>query len=259
MYELLMAASKKRAVRDPHFANVVSLLHFEGSNGSTTFTDVKGKIWTAAGNAQISTTSKSGNFAEVPPYPPIMGTANLALDGAGDFISTPDSPDFALGSGPFTVEAIYEFGGGTGPVVSQTTASAGSSSFALHVIPDPSGFKIRAFVFVGGSFYILQGVTGFSLGGASDAHIVLQRNADGTFVMFANGVPSGAQDEGAVGPAPPNNAVINNSSGALYIGRNVWSGDIVSSCCIDEFRFTVGVARYPTIGFTPILTPHLDQ
>lgn len=40
---------------DPYWGTVVSLLHFEGADASTTFTDETGKVWTAAGNAQIDT------------------------------------------------------------------------------------------------------------------------------------------------------------------------------------------------------------
>lgn len=52
---------------DPFFADVVSLLHFEGANGSTTFTDQKGLVYTPVGSATISTTqakfgSASGSF-----------------------------------------------------------------------------------------------------------------------------------------------------------------------------------------------------
>lgn len=41
---------------DPYWSSVASLLHFDGSSGSTTFTDQKGVTWTSGGgNAQIST------------------------------------------------------------------------------------------------------------------------------------------------------------------------------------------------------------
>lgn len=57
--------------------NVTSLLHFNGTNGSTTFTDEIPKTWTAVGNAQLSTSEKK------------YGAASLALDGTGDYIRTP--------------------------------------------------------------------------------------------------------------------------------------------------------------------------
>lgn len=80
---------------DPHWANVVSLLHFDGANGSTTFTDEKGKTWTASGNAQISTAQS------------MFGGASALFDGSGDFISTADSTDWFLESGDLTLEFFF--------------------------------------------------------------------------------------------------------------------------------------------------------
>ncbi|MFH7767570.1 hypothetical protein ACE01R_16415, partial [Acinetobacter sp. BSP-28] len=41
--------------RDEYWANVTSLLHFNGANNSTTFTDQKGIVWNRSGNPVIST------------------------------------------------------------------------------------------------------------------------------------------------------------------------------------------------------------
>ena len=65
-------------------------LHCNGTNGSTTFTDVKGNTVTANGNAQISTAQ----------YPALTGkTASALFDGAGDYLSIPDSADWDFGWG----------------------------------------------------------------------------------------------------------------------------------------------------------------
>jgi len=69
-------------------------LHCDGTNGSTTFTDVKGKTVTANGNAQISTAQ----------YPALTGkTSSAYFDGNGDYLSIPDSADWDFGSGDFTI------------------------------------------------------------------------------------------------------------------------------------------------------------
>jgi hypothetical protein len=75
---------------DPLFASVDTLLHFEGANGSTTFTDVKGKTWTVSGSAQISTAQQ------------YFGTSSGRFAGSGAKISA------ALGSmsGDFAIEAF---------------------------------------------------------------------------------------------------------------------------------------------------------
>lgn len=73
------------------------LLHFDGEDGATTITDSSAnpKTFTAAGNAQIDTDSK------------VFGTGALLLDGTGDWVTTPDSGDFELGSSDFMIEARF--------------------------------------------------------------------------------------------------------------------------------------------------------
>jgi len=69
-----------------------SLLHFDGTDASTTFTDGSGKTWTARGTAQLDTAQKK------------FGTASGLFDGNSDWIDTPDHDDFAMGSGNFTLD-----------------------------------------------------------------------------------------------------------------------------------------------------------
>jgi hypothetical protein len=69
------------------------LLHFDGTNGSTTFTDSSPNNFTitAAGNAQLSTTG------------PKFGTACGLFDGAGDYIDIPASSELSF-PGQFCVD-----------------------------------------------------------------------------------------------------------------------------------------------------------
>lgn len=80
----------KLLISSSGITNGKSLLHFNGTNGSTTFTDSFGKTWTAYGDAQLSTSS------------PKFGTASGLFDGTGDYIGTPDHSDFKP-SGSFAV------------------------------------------------------------------------------------------------------------------------------------------------------------
>lgn len=81
------AAFYKRYGDWPSSPAVVSLLHFD-----TDLTDQIGNVWTANGNAAISTAISK------------FGAGSLLLDGNGDYISTPSSTDFDFGSEDFTVE-----------------------------------------------------------------------------------------------------------------------------------------------------------
>ena len=68
------------------------MLHMEGSDGSTTFTDEIGKAVTANGNAQIDTAQKK------------FGAASGLFDGTGDYLTLANSNDWSFGSGDFTID-----------------------------------------------------------------------------------------------------------------------------------------------------------
>lgn len=72
-------------------SQTVSLLHFNGPDAATSFSDDKGRVWSAVGNAKLSTASAK------------FGGAALVVDGTGDSITTPDSSDFDFGAGDWTI------------------------------------------------------------------------------------------------------------------------------------------------------------
>ena len=77
-------------------ANSKILLQAGGANGSTTMTDSSGtsKSVTAVGNAQIDTSNA----------PPLAGaTGSINFDGTGDYLTVPDSTDWYLAAGDFTI------------------------------------------------------------------------------------------------------------------------------------------------------------
>lgn len=76
---------------DPSFAQVVLALNCNGSDGSTVFTDLKGKSVTGVGNARISTAQSK------------FGGSSLFLDGTGDKLTVPASIDWYLGA-TYTIE-----------------------------------------------------------------------------------------------------------------------------------------------------------
>lgn len=65
------------AAKDPNFASLILGSHFNGTNGSTTFVDIKGHSLTASGTAAISTAQSK------------FGGASLGLDGSSTaFVTT---------------------------------------------------------------------------------------------------------------------------------------------------------------------------
>lgn len=97
------------SIADP---NALALLHMDGTNTSTTFTDATGRIWTANGNAQISTAQS------------VFGGASGLFDGTGDYIRTANSSDFAPGTGDFTF----------GTRIRLTSVVVGTTTFAQTII-----------------------------------------------------------------------------------------------------------------------------
>lgn len=75
------------------------LLHCDGTDGSTTFSDngVTGHTVTANGNAQIDTAQSK------------FGNASGLFDGTGDYLTIPDHADWNFGTGNFTIDAWIRF------------------------------------------------------------------------------------------------------------------------------------------------------
>ena len=74
--------------------NTKLLMHFNGTDASTTFTDhsLVPKTITPSGNVQIDTAQSK------------FGGSSALFDGTGDYLTIPDSNDFAFGSEDFTID-----------------------------------------------------------------------------------------------------------------------------------------------------------
>jgi len=105
------------AETDPNFSSLISGLHCDGADGSTTFTDIIGKTWTAQGNAQIDTAQSK------------FGGASLLLDGTGDYATTPDHADWDFGSGDFLWRGWYR-ANSIAAAVSLISKRANAAAFA---------------------------------------------------------------------------------------------------------------------------------
>jgi hypothetical protein len=80
---------------DRHFSNVSLLLHMDGANGSTTFTDNSANALaiTRTGTAAISTAQSQ------------FGGASAYFDGSTGYLSLTGNSSFQFGTGDFTIEA----------------------------------------------------------------------------------------------------------------------------------------------------------
>jgi hypothetical protein len=78
-------------------ANTKLLVHFNGADAANTYTAETGQTVTFAAQAQLDTAQQK------------FGSASLLLDGNADYVSVPDSADWAFGTNPFTLECWVRF------------------------------------------------------------------------------------------------------------------------------------------------------
>ena len=117
---------------DPYAAFRVTI-----ANLNVDLSDPK-RTWTANGGAAVS-----GDW--------------LNLDGAGDYLSTPESADLDFGTGDFCVEAFVDISGSPGgyvPVVTKWQTGALSYYFGIN-----STSHLALFAQIGGGNYFIDATT----------------------------------------------------------------------------------------------------
>ena len=219
----------RRAVQavDPYYGNVSSLLHGDGPNASTTFTDQKGKVWTPSGGAQISTAQS------------VFGGASMSFNGSNSVVSTPNSADFAMGTGAFTAELRWR--PTSASVDSQlVTWSAPTVSvnndwgWAIAHFGAALSGKVRGFVYVGTTQYAVDSTTALSAG--TWYAIRFERVVD-TLYLYINGTREAVT-------VMPTSANVNTGAGFTarlgygHSGATRWANGFM-----DEVRITKGVGR----------------
>lgn len=215
------------------------LLHFDGTDASTTISDdnIGGSAhsWSAAGNAQLDTAQKQ------------FGTASLLCDGTGDWTTVADHADFALTSKLFTIDCwvrpaasgtqIYIAGQGATPIAVGTRA---------WTIGRLSNNHIQAVLGGAATQLVLEGTT--SVVSGAWYHIAFV--GDGTTAyLFVNGA---LEASGAISFTPLDASTAMRVGAAGEETASSWNG------WIDEFRLSVGVARW-TAAFTVPDEPYDDN
>ena len=195
---------------DPYFSSVVSLLHFNGTDASTTFSDAF-RTWTANGNAQIDTAQS------------VFGGASGLFDGTTDFIQASTSADFDFSTGDWTVEFRLRFAALEDAAI--LSANAGSN----NIIFNTAG-NILQVTFSGGT----KSSTALTAGTNTWYAIAISRVGN-TLYFFEDGAGIGTAS--VTGESADFSATSVNI-GALANGNNSHNG------WIDEYRVTKGVGRY---------------
>lgn len=183
------------AYATPNYANIQLLMHLDGANNGTVFTDETGRTITRIGSAVTSTAQSK------------FGGASL-LVGNNNGLSTPSDAGFAFGSGDFTLEAfIYRTGTASGAqyVVSRYDTNS-KRIFGLLLAADYTPLGLASST--GTSADIAVGST-TPLSINTWYHIAFERDGT-TFRLYVDGV--------VVGSATSSASLYENSSVAVTIG-----------------------------------------
>jgi hypothetical protein len=209
---------------DPHLPAVVLLAGFEGANGATSTSDESPAAHgaaTFAGSAKISTGRAKG------------GSSSLLVTAAtNDYITWPDSSDWALSNGQFTIEAwVYPntlAGLAAHQIVSQWDNTLTSEGWTLYC----QGVTLQFDISTTGSDRVFL-LFGGTLATAAWHHVAV--DFDGTkYRLYLNGVMTSG------------NLVLRtvfNSTNPLSIGADS-TGSSKFDGYIDEVRITKNLARY---------------
>jgi len=211
-------------VGDQYYPSCSLLLHFSGSNGSTTFIDNSPNNFsiTSSNGASISTVqSKFG------------GTSGL-FDGADDYVTVPDNSEFDFGAGDFTIE-YWEYR--TASTAEKGTISRNNNPQAPWMLGYSYNGNINLFAGNGSSWSIADAVSMGVIIINSWTHYAVTRQGS-TFRTFQNGIQISTFTSAATLPA---------GAGPLQIGR--YNTISLYPGYLDELRLTKGVARY-TGSFT---------
>jgi len=203
-------------------ASTVLLLHMNGADSSTTFTDssLSNKAVTANGNAQIDTAQSK------------FGGASGLFDGTGDFLNVSDSDDWNFGTGDFTIE-FWSY--------SNSYANNELIVARVHSLSPYEGWYIQQLASGKIRFVTTNNSYSCNTDGAVSTgtwHHIALIGSSGTIRFYVDGV---AQTNYLTS--------IQNYATTLWIGAAQYGGNPFNGS-LDEFRISKGIARW-TSNFTP--------
>lgn len=213
---MVATATPAGPATDPSYSSIAALFHFNGSDGSTTFTDngPNSASATAQGNAQLDTAQAK------------FGTASLLLDGTGDCLSIADASTLDLGAGDWTIEGWVRF-----------NSLSGFQTFYEHGYVASGGIAIQTgssnglfVVYISGSAVVTETSSSPSTGQWYFYQFV---RSGGTITIYRDGVSAGSAS----------NSTTLSSTDAAGLGGRASLADNTVNGWMDDVRITKGVAR----------------
>lgn len=210
---------------DAHFDNVSLLLHCNGSDGSTAFTDSSSNAHsiTASGDAQIDTAQSK------------FGGASGLFDGTGDWLTCPSHSSLNLQTGDFTLECwIRPSALSSYHTIASHLHSDGYSPWVLYLDAWNKSPKLVFSFSTTSSNWRIETAEG-ALSTGTWYHVAATRSGN-DFRLFLDGDLIGTQTRSITlrSTAAPVRIGVNNPVDF----PNLFAG------WIDDFRITKGVARY---------------
>lgn len=217
---------------DPYFDDVELLLHMDGSDGSTTFTDSSSNNYSpdeVGGDVQLDTEQKK------------FGTASAIFDGTGDYIAyNPAWGNIGAASSVWTIEGWFRF---------PSLASSQGLFFSGNTGSNEN--RVQAAIISGNLNLYLQPAFGSqTLNGSTTVtadtwhHLAFCRDETDLYI-FLNGNLEDSTSSAVGTGAPSDFRIGQRRSGGQMASMTGW---------IDDFRITWGVCRY-TSSFTPPNAP----
>lgn len=205
------------------------MLHCNGTDGGTTFTDdgVTGHTVTANGNANTATDQKQ------------FGTASGKFDGTGDYLSIPDHDDFAYGTDPFTIDFWIRFAAsGTFRIYHQFTTTTDDSVSLLFLL----GSNLIQFEGLAAGSNTFDARVDFveELNRWYHIAIVKYGATANPMLFFIDGIAQAITWSNAMEAAYS----FPNFTSLVAIGANANNGGSSLNGWLDEFRISKGIARW---------------
>jgi hypothetical protein len=218
------------------FANVSALLHFDGTNGSTTITDVIGGTWTAVGGAAINTSQS------------VFGGASLFVsNGLNQSVKRTNSSAFDVGTGDWSIEFRWRYNGAPQTAARVFATRDGDTNQGIALTVDANSVLAINMSSTGASADLIPSTTVGRLSQTAWNTIIIQRR--GIFVeTFVNGQ---LLEVFTIGSA----SIYYSAGDLIVIGGNSAGTSRSMNAFIDEFRFTKGsyvmVPGDPGLGRRP--------
>jgi hypothetical protein len=205
--------------------STVSLLHFDGADSGTTFTDESGKAWGAVNHVHTHQGEKK------------FGTASAYFDGADDGLYTADHAGFAFGAGDFTIDFwVYAAAAGQANASSLAAKCSSIASYCpwnIHLSPGSYVVKI-SMSSTGSSWNLANGAVIGTVTQNVWAHIAVVRTG-GWVYGYMNGVLGCVFSVGTTS--------LYNAATTVLVGYGNYASSYLNGY-IDELRFTKGLARW---------------